>query len=108
MWVQGGTPRRRLLYSGRRVITGFKHGDSIFTPPTPNIFFFIFFFIFLRLHALLVSLPLLLIKISNFNICFCSFYLSCPILEKDNIIESLSIELSFLTLIVSIKQGSEM
>ena len=28
------------------------------------------------------------IKISNFLISFCSFYLYCPILEKDNFIET--------------------
>ena len=27
------------------------------------------------------------IKLSKFVICFCSFYLSCPILEKENYIE---------------------
>ena len=36
------------------------------------------------------------IKISNLLFCFCSFYLSCPILEKDNFIEFLYIVLSCL------------
>ena len=31
------------------------------------------------------------VKISNLVICFCSFGLSCPILENDNIIENLYI-----------------
>ena len=34
------------------------------------------------------------IKISNLLIYFCSFELSCPILEKDNFIEHLYIVLS--------------
>ena len=34
------------------------------------------------------------IKISNLLIGFCSFDLSCPILEKENVIENLSIALS--------------
>ena len=29
------------------------------------------------------------VKISNVLICFCSFYLSCPILEKGNFIKNL-------------------
>ena len=33
-------------------------------------------------------------KTSNFLICFCSFDLSCPILEKDKFIENLYIVLS--------------
>ena len=36
------------------------------------------------------------IKISNLLICFCSFDLSCSILEKDNCIENLYIVLSCL------------
>ena len=48
------------------------------------------------------------VKISNLLICFCSFDLSCPILEKDNFITNLYITLSilnsvFLILFVSIK-----
>ena len=34
------------------------------------------------------------VKISNLLICFCSFELSCPILEKDNFIECIYIVLS--------------
>ena len=47
-------------------------------------------------------------KISNLIICFCSFDLSCPILEKDNFIEKLIYclvslnSVLFLTLFVSI------
>ena len=33
---------------------------------------------------------------SNFLICFCNFYLSCPILEKDNVITNLYIVLCCL------------
>ena len=36
------------------------------------------------------------IKISNFLICFCSFELFCPILEKDNFIENVYLVLSCL------------
>ena len=34
------------------------------------------------------------IKISNLLFCFCSFDFSCPILEKENVIENLCIVLS--------------
>ena len=34
------------------------------------------------------------VKISNLLFCFCSFSLSCAILEKDNFIENLCIVLS--------------
>ena len=33
------------------------------------------------------------VKISNFLICYCSFYLSCPTLEKHNFIKKLYIVL---------------
>ena len=36
------------------------------------------------------------IKISNFLICFCSFDLSFPIVEKENVIENLYIVLFYL------------
>ena len=36
------------------------------------------------------------VKISNLFICFCSFDLPCPILEKDNFIENVCIVLSCL------------
>ena len=36
------------------------------------------------------------IKISNLVICFCSFDLSCPILEKDSFIENVYFVLSCL------------
>ena len=35
-------------------------------------------------------------RIRNLHICFCSFELSCPILEKDNFIENVFIALSCL------------
>ena len=45
---------------------------------------------FLLLHFCQVAIS---VKISNLLICFCSFDLSCPILEKDNFIENLDIVL---------------
>ena len=37
----------------------------------------------------------IVIKVSNLFICFCSFDLSCPILEKDNFIETFYNVLSY-------------
>ena len=47
-------------------------------------------------HTCYFSLATISIKISNLRICFCSFDLSCPIREKDNFIENVSIVLSCL------------
>ena len=35
------------------------------------------------------------VKMTDLFICFCSFNLSCPILEKDNVIGNLYIVLSY-------------
>ena len=55
----------------------------------PFILFFYKYVIFLRHHFFLhhFSQATISFKISNFLICFCSFDLSCPILEKDNFIK---------------------
>ena len=37
---------------------------------------------------------------SNLLICFCSFALSCPILEKDNLIENVYIHIVFLCYLI--------
>ena len=50
-----------------------------------------FFFIINHFSQAAVS-----IKIRKLHICFCSFHLSCPILEKDNFIKYLYIVLSCL------------
>ena len=44
--------------------------------------------------CLLRVLVLVAMNISNFLICFCSFDLSCPILEKDNFMKNMYIVLS--------------
>ena len=58
--------------------------------------------------ALMICQAAASVKISNLLICFCSFDLACPILEKDNFIENVYIVMSclikwhsFLTLFVS-------
>ena len=62
--------------------------------------FFIFYFLFL-LFCYFFSQAAVSVKISNLFISFCGFYLSCPILEKDNFIENTNIVLSCLIKLLS-------
>ena len=69
---------------------------NAFLCPVPYLFFLFFYIayvVFLR-HLNFQSSNRF--KISNFIICFCSFDLSCSILEKDTFIENLYIVLSCL------------
>ena len=49
---------------------------------------------FCQLFSFIFNQAAAVIKISNLLICFCSFDLSCPILEKDSFIEHYCIVLS--------------
>ena len=70
--------------------------NSSFSSFSSFLFFIFYFFIFLFFSQAAVS-----VKISNLFICFCGFYLSCPILEKDNFIENTNIVLSCLIKLLS-------
>ena len=73
-----------------------------FYPPPPSPFPFSYLFFFIIYIAYIIFLchfyhfyeAAIAVKISNLLICFCSFDLSCPILEKYSFIENVYIVLS--------------